>query len=261
MSMMKTVADPAALTEAAARHFVDCARQALETRGRCAVVLSGGSTPRALYARLAQPDLADKLDWTQVFVFWGDERAVPPDHPESNYGMAYDTLLEHVPLPERNIFRISGEMAPAAAASEYEAKLRQFFATGRGQETGPVRARFDLVLLGMGADGHTASLFPGASAIQENHHWVAAYYVDALQAWRISLTPVAINAARQATFLVTGADKAARLKQVLYGPYQPMQLPAQVVRPDQGRLLWLVDEAAAGRRQPAAGDDVTPSGG
>lgn len=260
MSMMKTVANPAALTDAAARHFMDCARQAFEARGRFAVVLSGGSTPRALYTRLAQPDLADQVDWTQVFVFWGDERAVPPDHPESNYAMAYDTLLEHVPLPERNIFRISGEMAPAAAASEYEAKLRQFFSAGRGQETGPVRARFDLVLLGMGADGHTASLFPGASAISGDHHWVTAYYVEHLQAWRISLTPVAINAARQATFLVAGADKAARLKQVLYGPYQPMQLPAQVIRPDQGRLLWLVDEAAAGRGQPAPERDASPPG-
>ena len=175
---------------------------------------------------------------------------MPPDHADSNYRMAYETLLKHVPVPEKNIHRINGEMAPAAAASEYEAKLRQFFATGRKGDQGPVRARFDLLLLGMGEDGHTASLFPGAPAINEDRHWVAAYYVEKLQAWRISLTPVAINAARQATFLVAGAAKARRLNQVLYGAYQPMVLPAQVVRPDQGRLFWMVDEAATGRGTP-----------
>lgn len=247
MSMVKTLADPARLTEAAAQHFLDCAQQAIEQRGRFTVALSGGSTPRALYERLAQPDMRDRIDWTLIHVFWGDERTVPPDHAESNYRMAYDALLDHVPIPGKNIHRISGEMAPAAAASEYEANLRRFFATGRKDSSGPVRARFDLVLLGMGDDGHTASLFPGAPAITEQRHWVAAYLVEKLGVWRISLTPLAINAARQVTFLVTGQAKAVRLNQVLYGPYHPHILPAQVVRPDEGRLLWMVDEAAAGR--------------
>lgn len=247
MSMVKTLADPVSLTEAAAQHFVDCAQQAIEARGRFSVALSGGSTPRMLYRRLAQPDVADRIDWTLVHVFWGDERAVSPDHEDSNYRMAYDALLDHVPIPARNIHRISGEMAPTAAASEYEASLRQFFAMGRKSGSGPLRARFDLVLLGMGEDGHTASLFPGAAAITESRHWVVAYMVETLGVWRISLSPLAINAARQVTFLVSGQAKAKRLRQVLYGPHQPHNLPSQVVSPDDGRLMWLVDEAAAGR--------------
>ena len=244
MSMVKTFVSPAALAESAARRVVSLATQAIAERGQFTIALSGGSTPRATYARLAQADLADRLDWAAVHVFWGDERAVPPDDEQSNYKMAWDAWLSHVPIPSQNVHRIQAEMAPAAAAAEYEGLLRSFFAARIGEEE-TLSARFDVVLLGLGEDGHTASLFPGAEAIQEKRHWVAAYPVEKVGMWRITLTPVAINGARQAMFLVSGANKAARLQQVLYGPYQPDRLPAQVVRPPKGSVVWMVDEAAA----------------
>jgi 6-phosphogluconolactonase len=246
MATVKTFVDGTALTEAAAQHVLALAEASIADKGRFSVALSGGSTPRSLYARLAQDDRASQVDWSCVHVFWGDERAVPPDHEDSNYRMAREALLNHVPLPPENVHRISGELAPAAAAAEYEGMLRTYFA-GLLKEGKTLAARFDLVLLGMGDDGHTASLFPGAAAIRESRHWVASYHVAQLDAWRITLTPIAINAAAQATFLVSGANKAERLQQVLYGPYQPDVLPAQIVRPEKGRLLWLIDEAAAGR--------------
>ncbi len=245
MTTVRTLADVEALTEAAAEHILELARAAIADQGRFSVALSGGSTPRHLYARLAEPDLASQIDWSCVHVFWGDERAVPPDHEDSNYRMARDALLDHVPLPPENVHRINSELAPAAAAAEYEGVLRTYFGA-LAKKGRPLAASFDLVLLGMGDDGHTASLFPGADAIWASKRWVAAYHVDKLDAWRITLTPVAINAAAQVTFLVSGANKAPRLRQVLYGPYQPNVLPAQIVRPEKGRLLWLIDEAAAG---------------
>ncbi len=246
MSMIKTYPDFARLTEAAAQHFVDQAVQAINQRQLFTVALSGGSTPKALYERLAGDDLlAGQIDWSCVHVFWGDERCVPPDHPDSNFRMAREALLDHVPIPADNVHRIRGEMAPTAAAAEYEGMLRAFFAplTLPNQEPAP---RFDLVLLGMGEDGHTASLFPGAKAIRETRHWVSAYEVAKLAAWRITLTAKSLNAAAQVTFLVSGANKAERLRQVLYGPYTPDTLPAQIIRPMEGRLFWLIDEAAAG---------------
>jgi 6-phosphogluconolactonase len=244
MSLVKTFASPAALANAAAWRVVSLAKQAIEARGQFTIALCGGSTPRPLYTRLAQADLADQLDWAAVHVFWGDERAVPPDDEASNYRLAWDLWLSHVPIPSQNVHRIQGEMAPAAAAADYEGLLRSFFAA-RAQKDEALVARFDLVLLGMGEDGHTASLFPGAEAIHENRHWVAAYPVEKVGMWRITLTPVAINGTRQAMFLVTGAEKTARLQQVLYGAYQPDRLPAQIVRPPNGTVVWMVDEAAA----------------
>jgi len=246
MSTVRTFSNPAELAEAAAQHVVAKAQAAIAARGRFILALSGGTTPLAVYSRLAEPDMVDQLDWLVTHVFWGDERAVPPSHEDSNYRMACDALLDHVPIPPQNIHRISGEMPPAAAAAEYEAKLRDFFKAALGDRQ-QLLPRFDLVLLGMGEDGHTASLFPGAPAIHEERRWVAAYHVDSLKVWRITLTPVAINAAHQVTFLVTGAEKAPRLRQVLYGSYQPSLYPAQIIRPDKGRLLWMIDEAAAGR--------------
>ncbi len=246
MGTVQTFVDPAALTEAAALAIVDRAGQTVAARGRFSIVLSGGSTPRTLYERLAQDDLAARVDWRAVHVFWGDERAVPPDHADSNYRMAREALLDHVALPAQNIHRMGGELFPETAAAEYETVLHAYF--GQAAMDGqPLPARFDLVLLGMGDDGHTASLFPGAAAIHEDRRWVTATYVDKLGAWRISLTPVAINAAAEIMLIVTGASKAERLQQVLAGPYQPDVLPAQIVNPAQGHLLWLVDEAAAGR--------------
>jgi 6-phosphogluconolactonase len=238
----------ASLARGAADHFVALAGEAIARRGRFAVALAGGSTPKAMYALLATDEYADRVDWARVHVFWGDERCVPPDHPDSNYRMARETLLDHVPLPVGYVHRMRGEMAPAQAAAEYERTLRTFFSSpAAGREGGDEEptARFDLILLGMGDDGHTASLFPGTAVIDEQTRWVVAHYVEKLSAWRVTLTPVVINAAANVTFIVSGAGKAERLRQVLAGPYQPHTLPAQIVRPDYGRLRWLVDAAAA----------------
>jgi 6-phosphogluconolactonase len=250
MSTVKTYRDPAALADAAARQVIAITKAAIAERGQATLALSGGSTPRLLYARLAQDDLATQLDWAAIHVFWGDERPVPPEHEDSNYRMAWEAWLSHVPIPAQNVHRMHGEMAPVAAAAEYEGMLRTYFAA-RIRRGDALTAAFDLVLLGMGEDGHTASLFPGAEAIRETKRWVTAYQVDRLASWRISLTPAALNAARHILFLVSGASKAGRLQQVLYGTYQPDRLPAQIIRPMRGSLLWMVDEAAAGRDGPA----------
>jgi 6-phosphogluconolactonase len=248
MNEFRVYPDADSLARAAAEHFTNLATEAMAARGRFVVALSGGSTPRTTYALLASDEFAGRVDWPRVHVFWGDERCVPPDHSDSNYRMARETLLDHVPLPTRNVHRLPDEMEPEQAAGEYERTLRSFFAQQpRGKETrdGKPIPRFDLVLLGMGEDGHTASLFPGTAALHEQTRWVVAHYVDKLSAWRVTLTPVAINAAAHVTFLVSGAGKAERLREVLDGQHQPDVLPAQIVRPTDGRLLWLADAAAA----------------
>lgn len=241
MTAVETYPDAESLAQAGAEHFVTLAQAAIAARGCFAVALSGGSTPRGLYARLATEELAAQVDWSCVYVFWGDERCVPPDHHDSNYLMARQTLLDHLPVPPENVHRIRGELEPEEAAAEYERTLRTFFFLPSEK---PI-PRFDLVLLGMGDDGHTASLFPGSAALHERRRWVATQYVGKLQVWRVTLTPIIINAAAHVTFLVSGAGKAERLHQVLTGPYQPDLLPAQIIKPDGGRLLWLVDAAAA----------------
>jgi 6-phosphogluconolactonase len=243
MSEVEVYPDGASLAQAAAEHFVTRASEAVAARGLFTVALSGGSTPRSTYALLASKEFAPRVDWPRVHVFWGDERCVPPDHPDSNYRMAREALLDKVPIPIENVHRIQGEVPPDQAAATYRAELEPFLGAG---------GRFDLILLGMGADGHTASLFPGTAAIHERTRWVVAHYVrrqghrpDRLSAWRVTLTPAVINGAAHVTFLVSGAAKAERLHQVLAGRYQPDVLPAQIVRPTDGRLLWLLDAAAA----------------
>jgi 6-phosphogluconolactonase len=255
VSDVQVYPDATTLTHAAAEHFVARAAEAVTARGRFTVALSGGSTPRSTYTLLASADNADRsgrqhprefaprVDWPRVHVFWGDERCVPPDHPDSNYRTAHEALLRHVPIPAGNVHRIHGELDPAQAAREYERALLTVF----GASPGGSPPRFDLVLLGMGSDGHTASLFPGTAAIHERERWVVAHYVPKLSAWRVTLTPAVINAAAQVTFLVAGAGKAKRLRQVLVGPHQPDILPAQIVSPTGGRALWLADAAAASR--------------
>jgi 6-phosphogluconolactonase len=248
MEGIKVYPDAWRLAHAAADHIVLLAGEAIASHGRFAVALAGGSTPKAAYALLATDEYATRVDWSRVHIFWGDERCVPPDHPDSNYRMAREALLDHVPLPAENVHRMRGELEPGQAAREYEAVLRTFFspsgADGEAQgET--LFPSFDLILLGMGDDGHTASLFPGTVAIHEQTRWVVAQRVEKLEAWRITLTPVVINAAANVTFVVSGAGKAERLRQVLNGPRQPDVLPAQVVDPDSGRLYWLVDGSAA----------------
>jgi 6-phosphogluconolactonase len=239
MSEIKVYADASALARAAAEHFVALSAEAINRRGRFAVALSGGSTPRAMYALLATSEFVSRVEWARVHAFWGDERCVPPEHPDSNFRMAREALLDRVPIPAGNIYRMRGEMEPALATDEYESALQTFFADGQ--------PHFDLILLGMGDDGHTASLFPGTAAIHEQTRWAAAQYVEKLRVWRVTLTPVVVNAAANVIFVVSGAGKAERLKQVLTGPYQPDVLPSQIVRPTNGRLSWLVDSDAAAR--------------
>lgn len=231
--------DGAELARAAAEEFTRRAADAARARSRFSVALSGGSTPRRLYRLLADPaqPFRDRIDWSATYVFWGDERHVPPDHPDSNYRMAREALLDVVPLPAGNVHRMRGEEADAAhAARSYEEELRSFF-------SGP--PRFDLVLLGLGADAHTASLFPGSEAVREREHWVVAPWVEKLASWRLTLTPAVFDRAAAVIFLVQGEEKAEALRAVLEGDPDPDRYPAQAVRPESGDLLWLVDDAAA----------------
>jgi 6-phosphogluconolactonase len=231
------------LAQEAARSLAQAAAQAIASRGRFTLALSGGSTPEGLYLKLAGPEFAGQIDWPRVFVFWGDERAVPPDDPQSNYGMAKRVLLDHVGIPPENIFRLQGELPPAEAARAYENVLRSFI-EAPDLASSP-RATFDLTLLGLGADGHTASLFPRTEALKERERWVVANYVGSLGSWRLTLTLPAINRSRQVWFLAAGPDKAGRVAQVVAGTPAGEALPAQLIRPETGRLRWFLDQAAA----------------
>ena len=243
---LRTYSDAESLAHGAAEQILEVAIRAIASRGRFGLALAGGSTPRAAYAALAAEPFASQLDWAHTNVFWSDERCVPPDHPDSNYGMARKTLLDHVPIPVANVFRIRGEIEPQRASAEYETTLRTFFSCP-SEDSGLASSTdgFDLILLGMGDDGHTASLFPGTPAVHEKERWVISHYVGKVEAWRVTFTPPLINLAANVFLLVSGADKARRLKEALMGPYRPDALPAQIVRPAKGELLWLVDGAAA----------------
>ncbi|HEY8156452.1 MAG TPA: 6-phosphogluconolactonase [Myxococcota bacterium] len=234
-----------ALFEAAAERFAIAASEAIRTAGRFHLALSGGSTPRGLYALLAKAPHAARVAWPRVHVFWGDERCVAPQDPASNQRMAHEALLDHVPLPGSQVHPIQGENDPATAAAGYERALRDAFATPAGPPRSAPGARFDLVLLGLGEDGHTASLFPGTRAVHEHRRWVVAERIERLSAWRVTLTPLVINAASEVIFLVSGRAKAAILRQVLCGPREPDRLPAQAISPSAGELRWLVDADAA----------------
>ena len=224
--------NPEELAQAAASEFAARAAEAIGARGRFAVVLAGGSTPRATYGILAS-DYADKIDWNNVHVFFGDERSVPPDHDDSNYKMAREALLDHVPIG--SVHRMQGELPPDEAAEAYERELRDFF----GSDDLP---RFDLVLLGTGDDGHTASLFPETSALEVNDRWVVANPVLKLETTRITLTVPVINAARAVYFLVAGEGKAGPIAEILEG--DPREYPASLIQPENGPT-WMLDRAAA----------------
>ena len=240
---IKVVQNSDAVAQVAAERFVTVAAEAIREFGRFHVALSGGTTPKSLYATLSSDHYAARVDWSRVHLFWGDERCVPPDDPLSNYRMVRETLIDRVALPEENVHRIRGEDDPAVAAAAYERELRNVFGTPVGP---PARgARFDLVLLGMGADGHTASLFPGLTAVSEQERWVTAAYVAEGAMWRVTCTPVIFNTAAEVLFLVVGSGKAAKLRQVLEGPHQPAVLPAQVIATVDGNVCWLVDADAA----------------
>src|SRR5215510_1966677 len=231
-------ADAAELAREAARRFAEMAEAFTNNAGRFAVALSGGSTPKAMFQVLADKPFADSLPWRSIYFFWGDERCVPPDHPDSNYRMANETLLSKVPIPRENIFRIPAEDEDhERAAANYSETLRTFFAEER--------PGLDLVFLGMGAEGHTASLFPGTTALQINDRVAVANYVEKFHSWRITLTAGAINRARNIIFLVVGTEKAPALKEVIKGQRNPELYPSQLIGPSHGELLWMVDEAAA----------------
>lgn len=232
-------ADPNGLAESAARLIADAAKEAVETRGRFMLCLAGGETPRATYARLARPPFSACVPWERTSIFFGDERAVPPDDVDSNYRMAHETLLSRVPVTPSRIFRMRGEDADAeAAAAAYASRLAEAFGTRRGE-----LPRFDLVLLGLGVDGHTASLFPSSPVLREVFRSVAAVHVGAAQiSQRLTLTFPLLNAAARVVFLVTGAEKAKILRKALE---ERAALPATMVRPTDGELIWLVDRAAA----------------
>jgi len=225
---------PEELAEAAGAEFAAKAEEAIEERGRFAVVLAGGSTPEAMYGILAR-DYDDRIDWSSVYVFFGDERTVPPDHDDSNHKMASEMLLNHVPVG--NVHRMRGELSPDEAAEAYEEELRAFFRT----EEVP---RFDLILLGIGADGHTASLFPETSALEVHDRWVVANPVLGLGTTRITLTIPVINAALAVYFLVAGEDKAEALAKILEGDADPRAYPARLIQPPGGPV-WMLDRSAA----------------
>jgi 6-phosphogluconolactonase len=237
--------DPAAVAHEATEFFVRLAEESIALTGRFTVALSGGSTPEAMYKLLTQEPFKSRVDWAKVEVFFGDERCVPPDHAESNYRMARESLLSKVPIPGDNVYRMRGEEPDHnLAAKEYGEMLKEKFADGG----------LDLCMLGMGDDGHTASLFPHTPATRETKHRAFAQFVEKSTtgpSWRITLTAPFINRCRDVVVLVTGAKKAARVSEVLEGPRDPERLPIQLIDPASGRYTWMMDTAAAGM----AGDE------
>jgi len=243
--------DAAAVAREGAARFVSLAQEALASRGAFHVALSGGKTPAALFRRLAEDDLRGALDWSRIHLYWSDERTVPPAHPDSNYGMAARELIARIPVPAGNIQRMEAERADLErAAEEYEAVLR------KNLPAGPAGFPcLDLIYLGMGPDGHTASLFPGSAGLKETARAVIAHHVippNFPPCMRMTFTFPMLNAARAVVFLITGADKKDRLREVLEGTHTP-PYPSQGVRPVEGHLLFLVDRDAAAALGPAAG--------
>jgi 6-phosphogluconolactonase len=236
--------DATALTRRAAEEFLKCANEAVAQRGTFAVSLAGGSTPKALYSLLADdPSFRSKMPWGRTHFFFGDERHAPPDSPESNFHMANEALFSKGLVKPEQITRIKGEYGDTEkAALEYEQALRAYFKLKDGEYP-----RFDLVLLGMGDEGHTLSLFPGTKALQASNRIVVRNWVGKLFTDRITLTAPAANQANCVLFSVTRSDKALALKAVLEGPYEPEQLPAQLIQPVNGKVLWLVDQAAGSK--------------
>lgn len=244
---VRRLTTPQDLFQAAAEEVIRSATDAVAKRGRFTIALSGGSTPRNLYTLIAA-NASTTLPWSQMFFFWGDERHVPPDSPDSNYRMAKESLLSKVPIPPANIFPVPAENPDAAQVAEvYEQTLRKFFAVAPGEFP-----RFDLILLGMGPDGHTASLFPETAALQEKSRLVVANWVEKLGGSRITFTLPLLNSARCVTFLVSGTDKAAALHEVLEGNAPAEKYPSRLVQPSDGKLIWFVDRAAASELSAAA---------
>ena len=240
--MIRVFNDYEALSLAAAEMFVDLAKQAIISNGQFSVALSGGNTPHRLYETLATDPFREKVHWEAVHVFWGDERCVPLADPRSNFLMARHTLLDHVPIPADQIHPILGDLPAALAATHYETELQKFF----GKQP-PV---FDLILLGLGDNAHTASLFPHTPVLSEKERWVDKVYVAEQSMYRVTLTAPLINQAKAVIFLVSGADKAEALQSVLEGAYHPHEYPAQLIHPNGTHPIWLVDKADAHKLIP-----------
>lgn len=240
---IKIAADNAALNLMAVQEFCHCADKAIAARDRFCVALSGGNTPRAVYSLLAATQ-KNSLPWHKIYVLFGDERHVPPDDLDSNYRMANESLLSQVPLPQKNIYRVRAELDAKVAAQEYEDQLRECFQLQDLRLQNNDWPQFDLILLGLGDDGHTASLFPGSPALEENTRMVMANWVKKLGEYRITFTFPVLNHAAEVLFLVSGEGKTQILKDVL-NPAGTNTYPAQRVQPENGRLLWIVDQAAA----------------
>jgi 6-phosphogluconolactonase len=239
---IQIAADAEAMSRAAAETIAEHICELLQTRDRYSIALSGGSTPRRLYALLAgDSELCGRIPWDRVHFFWGDERHVPPNHPESNYHMASEAMLSRVPIPPGNIHRIRAEQPDAhKAAADYDDEIRRFFDLSSGE-----MPRFNCVLLGMGSDGHTASLFPGSPALDEQKRLVVASWVEKLQSFRITLTPAVFNNADLILMLVSGSQKAETIKSLLAGSPSPESYPVQWIQPKHGDMLWFLDRSAA----------------
>jgi 6-phosphogluconolactonase len=235
--MLKICKDLDELSRSGAQILVQAAQSAVKARGSFSLVLSGGNTPRRLYEILAGPPYRDEMPWRKTHIFWGDERCVPAEDERNNAHMARQVLLERVPIPDEQIHPIASSLPPSKAAEAYQNTLKVYF---NGNP-----ARFDFVLLGLGENGHTASLFPETGVLDEKYDWACEVYVPSLQMWRVTLTAPLLNQARKIVFLVSGASKAQVLDQVIHGARRPEQLPAQLIQPQDGELLWLVDRPAA----------------
>ncbi|MBI1343628.1 MAG: 6-phosphogluconolactonase [Terrimonas sp.] len=226
------------LSSAAALWIAEYISETLKSQDRFTIALSGGSTPKKLHQQLAAVPLKDKIDWGKIHFFWGDERAVPFDDERNNARMAFDTLLDQVPVNRDHIHIMRTDISPDAAAASYEELLHAYF----DKES----HSFDLVILGMGDDGHTLSLFPGYEVVQESERWALSFFLEEQDMYRITITAPVANLAAKIIFLVTGAGKAKALQQVLEGAYDPDTYPSQQIHPENGELIWFVDDAAAG---------------
>ncbi|UII20764.1 6-phosphogluconolactonase [Fulvivirga ligni] len=235
--MIKVYKDKIEASEAMAEDLKTIALNSVKENGRFTIALTGGSSPIPLYNLLKEKPLVDEIPWDKTYIFWGDERCVPFDHEDNNAKMAWDTFLDFIPIPLDHVYRMNSEVHPRQGAEEYEKELKNHF-----KDSDPV---FDLILLGMGADGHTASIFPGSGVIHEKEKWVDRGYNMELNSDRITLTAPLINQAKNIFFGVYGEGKAETLKNVIEGEYNPLELPSQLIKPDHGNLVWYTDEAAA----------------
>ncbi|OKL40460.1 6-phosphogluconolactonase [Pontibacter flavimaris] len=237
--MVTIFKDTSYLSQRAAELFVDAAQEAVQKNGRFIVALTGGSSPKELYQLLAKAPYKDQVPWEQTYIFWGDERWVPLTDDRSNFKMAKELLLDKVPVPQEQVFPMWADMEPETYALKYEQFLKDLF-----KDQAPA---FDLILLGMGDDGHTASLFPHTGVLQEQEKWVDAYYLKPQSMHRITLTAPLLNQAKRILFMTFGENKARALHEVLEGARNPQEFPSQLISPEHGEIYWFVDDKAASR--------------